>query len=302
MMIPVVLAVATLTFFLMKLSPGDPASAALGEKASAEAVDALRHEWGLDRPVILQYVSFLGQLVTGNLGTSYLYQVPVVDLMQNRLPATLLLMMMSTIFAVVISLPLSLWMATSQNPLPSLLIKVFNAIVQGMPTFLIGILLLISLALNAGFFPVGGYGETFGDHLHFLVLPSIAVALTICPLLIRSLTTSLSESLQSEYVKFAIAKGLSPRRVNLNYALRNGSISGISILGIQVGGLVGGALVVENVFAIPGMGSLLMDAVLKRDYIVVQSSTVIFGVMVVFVYFFTDLVYGWLDPRARFKG
>ncbi|WP_166820872.1 ABC transporter permease [Brevibacterium limosum] len=299
LMIPIVLGVATLSFILMKLAPGDPAAAYLGDKATPENVAQLRRAWGLDEPMIIQYLQFLAGLLVGDFGQSFIFQTSVLELLKLRMPATLLLMLVSLVFAVVISVPLSLWVAAKRSAASAIVSRVFAATVQGMPAFFVGTLLILVLGVNLGIFPVGGYGSNFGEHLYSLVLPGLAVALTICPVLIRSLTAALNDSMSAEYTNFALSKGLSRKRTVIDYAFRNAGITGVSILGIQVGHLVGGALVVENVFAIPGVGSLLMEAVLARDYDVVQALTVIFGVLVVLVYLLTDVVYSLVDPRVR---
>lgn len=299
LMIPIVLGVATLSFVLMKLAPGDPAAAYLGDKATPENVAQLRQAWGLDEPMIIQYLQFLAGLLVGDFGQSFIFQTSVLELLKLRMPATLLLMLVSLVFAVVISVPLSLWVAAKRSAASAIVSRVFAATVQGMPAFFVGTLLILLLGVNLGIFPVGGYGSNFGEHLYSLVLPGLAVALTICPVLIRSLTAALNDSMSAEYTNFALSKGLSRKRTVIDYAFRNAGITGVSILGIQVGHLVGGALVVENVFAIPGVGSLLMEAVLARDYDVVQALTVIFGVLVVLVYLLTDVVYSIVDPRVR---
>lgn len=299
LMIPIVLGVATLSFILMKLAPGDPAAAYLGDKATPETVAQLRHAWGLDQPMIIQYFQFLGGLFVGDFGRSFIFQTTVLELLKLRMPATLMLMLVSLIVAVVISVPLSLWVAATKSSTSAIVSRIFTATVQGMPAFFVGTLLILVLGVNTGMFPVGGYGSNFAEHLYSLILPGIAVALTICPVLIRSLTAALSDSMSAEYTNFALSKGLSRAKIVRNYAFRNAGITGISILGIQVGHLVGGALVVENVFAIPGVGSLLMEGVLARDYNVVQALTVIFGVLVVTVYLLTDIVYSIVDPRVR---
>ena len=299
LMIPIVLGVATLSFILMKLAPGDPAAAYLGDKATPENVAQLRQAWGLNEPMIIQYFQFLAGLLVGDFGQSFIFQTSVLELLKLRMPATLLLMLVSLVFAVVISVPLSLWVAAKRSAASAIVSRVFAAPVQGMPAFFVGTLLILVLGVNLGIFPVGGYGSNFGEHLYSLVLPGLAVALTICPVLIRSLTAALNDSMSAEYTNFALSKGLSRKRTVIDYAFRNAGITGVSILGIQVGHLVGGALVVENVFAIPGVGSLLMEAVLARDYDVVQALTVIFGVLVVLVYLLTDVVYSIVDPRVR---
>jgi peptide/nickel transport system permease protein len=296
--VPIVLSVATATFFLLKLAPGDPVRAYLGEKASADMVERLRHSWGLDRPLIVQYGDFLLDLVRGRLGDSFIYREPVANVISSRLGVTLLLMLVAVVFAVVISVPLALWVTMSRGRAAGIAVRVFTATVQGMPLFFITLLITV-LALNLPVFPVGGYGTTVPEHLRSLVLPALAIALGISPTLIRSLVVSLGESFEAQYVSFGRAKGLPEREVVTHYALRNSSISAISILGIQVGHLVGGALVIENVFAIPGLGSLLLSSVVSRDFPVVQALTIIFGSIVVLVYLLTDVAYAALDPRVR---
>jgi peptide/nickel transport system permease protein len=297
--VPIVLSVATATFFLLKLAPGDPVRAYLGEKASADMVDRLRHSWGLDRPLLVQYGDFLLDLVRGHLGDSFIYREPVATVISSRLGVTLLLMLVAVVLAVVISVPLALWVTMSRGRAAGIAVRVFTATVQGMPLFFIGTLLITVLALKLPVFPVGGYGTTVPEHLRSLVLPALAIALGISPTLIRSLVVSLGESFEAQYVSFGRAKGLPEREVVTHYALRNSSISAISILGIQVGHLVGGALVIENVFAIPGLGSLLLSSVVSRDFPVVQALTIIFGSIVVLVYLLTDVAYAALDPRVR---
>lgn len=300
LLIPTVWGCATLTFFLLKLTPGDPAVQALGPKASKQALEALRESWGLNDPLWQQYLRFLGDLCTGNLGTSYSAKAPVAELIDTRLPVTLIIMVLAAVFAVIIALPLSVWVATSGSRVVTEFVRILNAVAQGWPTFFLGAILLQIFAIQLGWFPIGSVSG--GVDVAALILPSFAVAVSIAPIIIRSLTQSLQDSVNSEYVNFGRAKGLSGRAVLFNYALRNGSISAVSVLGIQVGFLVGGTLVVENVFAVPGLGQLLMDSVMKRDLPVVQTLTVVFGIIVVLVYLITDLVYGALDPRAAKRG
>jgi peptide/nickel transport system permease protein len=299
MIIPIVVGVATITFFLLKLAPGDPALAFLGDQATPAMVANLNKSLGLDHPLVVQYLTFMFGLVHGNLGQSFYYRVGVSHLIETRLPTTLLLMLVSIVFAVVISVPLSLWAAVSKSTAVGLVVRLVTATVQGMPTFFIGTLLIAFVALKTGLFPVGGYGTTFPEQIRALVLPGLAVAVSICPALVRSLIASLNETLEAPFVEFASTKGLPRLQVIVGYALRNSSISAISVLGILAGNLVGGALVVENVFAIPGIGTLLLSSVLARDFPVVQALTVVFGILVVVIYLLTDIVYSLLDPRVR---
>lgn len=294
----VIFGVVTIAFVLMHLTPGDPVLTFLGDKATPQAVSALRHEWGLDRSLGEQYLRFLGQTVTGDLGDSVYFRTPIVQLFVVRLPVTLSLMVLGAVVAVLISVPLSLLSATMPG-VPAQLVRVFNAVVQGMPSFFIGSMLIVLLGLRVRLFPAGGYGDTPLTKLYSLILPAITLGIALTPLLIRSMRASMVEVLSSEFVAFGRSKGLQRKRLMISYLLRNSSISGVSILGIQVGGLAGGALVTEQVFALPGMGSMLMTGILNRDYPVVQACTLVFAVLVVLVYLVTDLVYAALDPRVR---
>jgi peptide/nickel transport system permease protein len=299
LLIPVILGVITLAFFMMHLSPGDPARVFLGPKATQHAVDLLRLKWGLDQSVWQQYLNFLGQTFTGNLGDSLYFSSPILSLLAVRLPVTLMLMLMGALFAVVISLPLAVLSATSNNGVAASVVRTFNALIQGMPAFFIGSMLILLLGVKTHLFPAGGYPTDFLGQLDALVLPALTIALGIVPLLVRSLNAAMRETFTSEFVAFGLAKGLSRERILAAYVLRNSSVTGISILGIQVGALAGGALVVEQVFALPGMGSMLMTGILSRDYPVVQACTLAFAILVVLVYLATDLIYAFLDPRVR---
>jgi peptide/nickel transport system permease protein len=297
--IPVVWGVVTISFILMRLAPGDPARNALGDKASQAAVAALRHQWGLDRSLPQQYFSYLGGAVRGDLGQSLYFRTPISALLAQRLPVTLALIVLGAVLAAVIAVPLASLSATRPDGVVAHVTRVVNAVLQGSPTFFVGGMLLLFLAVKVAIFPAGGYPGDLAGRALSLVLPALTIALSVVPLLIRGLRTAMVESLSSEYVAFARSKGLAEGVVGTRYVLRNAGISGVSILGIQVGGLASGALVVEQVFAIPGMGSMLMSGILNRDYLVVQGCTLVFGLLVVVVYLATDLAYARLDPRAR---
>lgn len=299
LLILVVWGVVTATFALVHATPGDPARSTLGDKATESAVQALRHQWGLDQPLWAQYWQFIRETVTGNFGMSFQYRSPIAALIADRLPTTLLLMLLATVFAVVISLPLATWVAVRGRGGADVGVRLFGALVQGTPAFLAGTLLIIVFGLKLHWFPVGGYGKTPGEHLYSLVLPALTVALGIVPMLVNSLRASLTDALQSDFVAFGYSKGLRKSTVLGAYAIRNGSISGVSILGIAAGAMAGGAVVVEKVFAIPGMGSLMLTGILGRDFPVVQTTTLIFAGIVVLVFLVTDLAYALLDPRAR---
>ena len=300
-MIPIAFGVTLLVFFLIHLVPGDPARTMLGTRATPERVALLHQQWGLDQPLPVQYWRFLERLVHGDLGSSLFYSVPAGRLVVERLPVTLWLIGLGTLFAVAIAVPLAVIAATKRDRPTDHAVRAVPLVGLGFPQFWIGIMLLLAFGLHSGrAFPVGGYGSGFFGHLHSMILPALTVALAISPILIRSLRASMLEVLESDYVATARSKGLPERRVLIRHALRNAVISMVTVLGVNIGFLVGGTLVVEQVFALPGLGQLMINSIFQRDFPVVQAVTLAFSVMVVLVYLTTDVIHAILDPRVRF--
>jgi peptide/nickel transport system permease protein len=300
-LVPIVLGVTVLVFFLIHLVPGDPARTILGNHATPQKVALLHHEWGLDKPLPVQYWRFLGRMVRGDLGSSLFYSVPAGRLVVQRLPPTLWLIGLGTLFSVLIAVPLAALAATKRDRLPDQIVRAVPLVGLGFPQFWLGIMLLLAFGLHLGSgFPVGGYGNGVFGHLHSMFLPSLTVALAIAPILVRSLRASLLEVFESDYVTTARSKGLSEGRVLVRHALRNAVISTVSVLGVNIGFLVGGTLVIEQVFALPGIGQLMINSIFQRDFPVVQAVTLVFAIMVVLVYLLTDVVHALLDPRVRF--
>jgi peptide/nickel transport system permease protein len=301
-LVPIALGVTILCFFLIHLVPGDPARTILGNQATDQRVALLHHEWGLDRPLPVQYEKFMSRTVRGDLGTSLFYNVSAGRLVVQRLPVTLWLIGLGTLLSVLIAVPLALVAATRRDRLPDHLIRAVPLVGLGFPPFWLGIVLLLVFGLHLGrLFPVGGYGSGFLGHLHSMFLPALTVALAIAPILVRSLRASLLEVFESEYITTARSKGLPERRVLARHALRNAVVSTITVLGVNIGYLVGGTLIVEGVYALPGLGQLMINAINERDFPVVQSVTLAFAVMVVVVYLLTDVAHALLDPRVRFE-
>lgn len=299
-LVPVSVGVTVVVFFMIHLIPGDPAATILGVHATPKAVALLHREWGLDRPLWSQYLLFMGRLVHGNLGESLFYRVPATALILGRLPVTLWLLCYSAILAVVFSVPLSMIAASRKDGFRDHLVRGVPLIGLGMPAFWVGILLTYALALKIRLFPVGGYGTGFVGHLHAMFLPALTVAIGMAPVVIRSLRASMLNVLGAEYVTTARAKGVPGRRLFVRHVLRNAVIPTVTVLGINVGFLVGGTLIVENVFAIPGIGNLMITAVFNRDFPVVQGVTLVFGVLVVSINILADISYALLDPRVSF--
>ena len=299
-MLPVAIGVTIVAFFMIHLVPGDPARTMLGVHATDQAVASLHHKWGLDRSLAAQYGLFIDRLFHGNFGDSLFYRVSARSLILERLPATLWLILYATILSIIISVPLAVLAATRKNKPTDHVVRAVPLIGLGMPSFWVGIMLILFFSLRWHIFPVGGYGEGFWGHLKSMFLPGLTVALAISPLLIRSLRASMLNVLESEYVTTARSKGLPSRRVLTHHALRNAVIPTITVLGINIGFLVGGTLVVENVFALPGIGNLMLTAIFNRDFPVVQGVTLVFALMVITVNLLTDVSYAMLDPRVRF--
>ena len=300
-LVPIALGVTVLVFFLIHLVPGDPARTILGNQATPARVALLHHEWGLDRPIWVQYAKFMSRIAHGNLGDSLFYGVSAGHLVLQRLPVTLWLIGLGTLLSVLIAVPLAAIAATNRDRVPDHVVRAVPLVGLGFPPFWVGIVLLLVFGLHLGrAFPVGGYGNGFVGHLHSMFLPSLTVAFGIAPILIRSLRASLLEVLESEYVTTARSKGLPESRVLVRHALRNAVVSTVSVLGVNIGYLVGGTLVIEQVYALPGIGQLMINSIFQRDFPVVQAVTLVFSIMVVLVYLLSDVAHALLDPRVRF--
>jgi peptide/nickel transport system permease protein len=241
------------------------------------------------------------RLLHGNLGDSLFYHVTAWSLISGRLPVTLWLIGYGTVLSILIAVPLATLAATRKNGIRDQVVRAVPLVGLGFPPFWLGIMLLLAFGLHLGrLFPVGGYGTGFTGHLNSMFLPALTVALGIAPILIRSLRASLLQVLESDYITTARSKGIPERRVLFRHAMRNAVISTVSVLGVNIGFLVGGTLVIEQVFALPGIGQLMINSILQRDFPVVQGVTLVFGIMVVLVYLTTDIVHSLLDPRVRF--
>ena len=300
-LVPIALGVTFLAFMLIHLIPGDPALTILGNKATPAKIALLHREWGLDKPLPVQYVKFLGRMLHGDLGTSLFYGVNAGSLVWQKLPVTLFLIAFGGLLSMIIAVPLALIAATKRDRLPDHLVRAVPLVGFGMPPFWVGIMLLLIFALHLGrAFPVGGYGHGFGGHVQAMFLPALTVVLGFVPILIRSLRNALLEVLQSDYITTARSKGLGERRVLLKHALRNAIISTTAVLAVNLAYLVGGTLIIEQVFDLPGIGQLMINSIFQRDFPVVQAVTLAFAVLVVLIYLVADVVQAMLDPRVRF--
>ena len=300
-MIPVLLCVTILVFVMMRLIPGNPAQIMLGEKATPEMVAAKEVEMGLDTPYIVQYGIFLRDLVTGNLGESIQYSIPVSDLLGSRMIVTVSLALMTALFVVLISFPLGYYCGRHKNGIGDNIIRVLSLVALSMPQFWIGILLLLLFGLQLGWVPISGWGVTFLDHVRCLILPSITGALGVCTLMIKNLRGNVANVMGMDFVDFARSKGISEGRVRSRHIVKNALISTVTLLALRIVNLLGYTVVIETVFGLPGVGALLVEAIFRRDYAVVQSVVVIFAALVLIVNLITDISYSLLDPRVELE-
>jgi peptide/nickel transport system permease protein len=299
-LVPVAVGVTIVVFFMIHLIPGDPARTILGIHATPKSIAILHREFGLDKPLTSQYWLFLDRLAHGNLGQSLFYGVPARGLILQRLPATLWLVIYAAVLAIAISVPLAMLAASKRNGVRDQVVRAVPLLGLGMPPFWVGFLLIYGFSIGLKWFPVSGYGTGFVGHLHSMFLPSLTVAIALSPVVIRSLRASMLGVLGAEYVTTARSKGVPGPRLFFRHVLRNAVIPAVTVLGINIGYLIGGTVIIENVFGIPGIGNLMINSIFQRDFPVVQGVTLVFGVLVVLVNLLADLAYAWLDPRVSF--
>ena len=286
-------------FLLVRLLPGDPAIAMADAKATEAQLELLREKLGLNEPLWTQFYFFVRNVSTGDLGQSILLKAPVMTVILERLPVTVFLTLYAVLFSLIIAGPLAAVAALNKNKRADIIIRGVFQIGLSTPVFYIGLLLLTFLAAFLRWFPVGGYGQTFWEHMYHLLLPALTVALYTSAIIMRNLRSSIIEVIDAEYVQFARAKGLSEGVILGRHVLRNALVSTVTLLGLSIGNLMSGTLVTETVFAVPGVGRLMLDAIFARDYPLIQGLTLTFAVLVSIVFLLTDLIQSWLDPRLR---
>ena len=294
--LPVVLGVATLVFALIHLIPGDPAQAMLGETASEQDVQALRERLGLDRPLVDQYGAFLAGIAHGDLGTSLRTNEPVATAILDRLPATLELAAAAMVVSIGVAIPLGIIAAVRRGTFVDHLAATLALTGISIPNFWLGPLLAIVFAVELGWLPVSGRGTAA-----HLVLPAISLGAALAAILARMTRASLLEELREPYVQAARARGTSPARAVLRHAFRNSLIPVVTLVGLQFGGVLTGAVITETIFAWPGVGRLLIQSIGFRDYPLVQGCILFIAMTYVGMNLLTDLVYGVLDPRIRYE-
>jgi len=298
------LLVSIAIFAVLMVIPGDPAQIILGIHATPETLAQLRHKLGLDRPAIVQYLTYMKNLCMGDLGQSIVYDVTIRSLILSRLQVTLPLALLSMIFAAFLSIPLGIYSASHRNRFGDYGVMIFSQIGLAVPAFWAGILLILLFAVNLHWLPAGGFpfwADSPLKALRSLLLPSLSMGLVRAAVLTRMTRSSMLEVLGEDYIRTARSKGLTERVIIYKHAFRNAIIPVVTILGLQAGDLLAGAVIIENVFHLPGVGRLVFEAIGQRDLPVVQGVVLFIATMIIVVNFVTDVAYGYLDPRIRYE-
>ncbi len=295
----VLAAIIIVSFLVIRLIPGDPVVQMLGLQATPENIAAVNKDLGLDLPMGQQIVSFVERAFQGDLGSSIIKRAPVNDIVFDRLLPSVYLLLYATVLALIISVPLGALSAIYRNRVPDQIARLTSMVTFAMPQFWLGLMLILLFAIQLDVLPSGGYGEGFGGILLHLTLPALTIGLYLAPQLMRTLRSSLIDAIDSDYVEAARSRGFRESRVVGKLAMRNALVPLISVLSINIGFLISGTVIVEVVFQIPGLGALLVQSVLNRDYPVIQGLILVFGAMVILVNILADAAYAVVDPRVR---
>jgi peptide/nickel transport system permease protein len=301
--VPVMAIVALFVFSLLYIAPGDPAAIIAGDQASPGDIERIRQGLGLDRPFLVQFGSWLWRILHGDLGTSIFTNLPVSSLIAQRIEPTLSLMVLTLVLTIVVAVPLGVLAAWKAGSWVDRTIMAFAVFAFSLPVFVVGYVLAFVFALQFEWLPVQGYtplAEGFWPWLQNLILPALALGCVYIALIARITRASMLEVLQQDYIRTARAKGLDQRSILFVHALKNAAVPIITVIGIGVALLIGGAVVTESVFAIPGLGRLTIDAILRRDYPVIQGIVLMFSFLYVLVNLMVDVTYTLVDPRIRY--
>lgn len=301
--VPVMGIVAFLVFSLLYLAPGDPASVIAGEQASAADIELIREQLGLDRPYLIRFGEWLWHIMRGDLGVSVFSSIPVTQLIVQRLEPTVSLMVYTLILSVLIAVPMGVLAAWKAGTSIDRAVMTFAVLGFSIPVFVIGYLLAYVMALKLGWFPVQGYAPLssgIGPWLRSLTLPALALSCVYVALIARTTRATMLEVLNQDYIKTARAKGLNQFPILFHHALKNAAVPVVTVIGIGVALLIGGAVVTESVFVLPGLGRLTVDAILQRDYPVIQGVILLFSFLYIIINLIVDIVYTIVDPRIRY--
>jgi peptide/nickel transport system permease protein len=301
--IPVLLLVAVFVFLLLRLTPGDPAAVIAGDSATTEQIEQIRESLGLNQPLPVQFGIWIGGVLRGDLGESFFFRMPVAQLIAQRIEPTLALALCTIVIAVAVAVPLGVLAAWRHGGWLDRALMGFSTLGFSVPVFVLGYLLIWLVSIKLGWLPVQGYrrlAEGFAPFLRHLILPSLTLSVIYIALIARVTRASVSEALTEDYVRTARAKGLPERRVLIRHALANAAVPIVTVIGIGLALLIGGVVVTESVYAIPGLGRLTVDAVLARDFPTIQGVILLFSVAYVLINLAIDLTYLVLDPRIRY--
>ncbi|AYG63785.1 ABC transporter permease (plasmid) [Rhizobium jaguaris] len=302
-MIVVMFLVVTIVFVIVRVTPGDPAAVMLGPDATAQDIASLRARLGLDQPLALQYLYYFGQLLQGDLGQSIFLNEPVTAALFERAEPTFFLTVFSLIIASIIALPIGIYSAYRRGSLFDQAATALAMLAASIPSFWLGLILIQSFAVRHGIFPVSGYGgpgSSFVDRMYHLALPSIVLGVVSSALILRFTRASMLDVLGDDYIRTARAKGLIERKVILKHALKNALIPILTVIGLTAAVLISGAVVTETIFSLPGIGNLVVSAVLRRDYPVIQGALLVIAGLYVLINFAIDMLYLLVDPRVRY--
>jgi len=292
----VLLGVSILTFLLLKLTPGSPAVLMLGDDATKEQIAAKEMEMGLDQPIVTQYLRYIGNVLKGDLGTSFFYKMPNSKLIFQRLPATGYLTLAALLLALLVSIPLGIIAGVKRGSFADMLAMVFALLGQSVSSVVLGLLFIIFFAVRLRWLPVMGYGG-----LAFVIMPAASLAMQMAALITRMLRSGLADVLQEDYITATHAKGIDSSTIIFKYALRNAILPVITVVGLQVGTFLGGAVVTEQIFGWPGIGTLTVQAIGLRDFSLVQSILLVISACFVLVNLLVDIIYTLVDPRMDFN-
>lgn len=301
--IPVLVTVAVFVFLILRIGPGDPAAVLAGETASPAQIEEIRTRLGLNEPLHTQFAIWMGQLLTGDLGESFFFKMPVAELIGQRVQPTLALALVTILLAVLIAVPLGVVAAYKQGTLIDRFVMMLSVVGFSVPVFVLGYMLIWVFAIELRFFPVQGYvriQQGFWPFIERLILPASTLCVIYVALIARITRASVMEVLTEDYIRTARAKGVSERVILFRHGLRNAAVPVITIIGIGIALLIGGVVVTESIYNIPGLGRLTVDAVLARDFPVIQSIVLVFSVVYVAINLLIDISYTLFDPRIRY--
>lgn len=300
--IPILFLVSVMVFSLLHMLPGDPATVILGPEAPPEAKEAMREQLGLNQPIVVQYMHWVGGVLQGNLGNSLVDGTPVSKLISQRLPATMELAIGTFLVGILIAVPAGILSASRQGRWIDYLSTGFALGGMSIPHFWLGMMFILYFAVQLGWLPASGYVPFFQDpfaNLAAMIMPMVATGLRESAVLMRMLRSSLLEVLHADYIRTAYSKGLSEKIVVMQHALKNAMVPFITASGLQIASLLGGLVITEQIFQIPGLGRLIVESVFNRDYVTVQGAILVSALMVVLVNVVVDLLYAWIDPRIK---